>query len=47
MNTFARCFAIVVAPVDLLELPAWESGTSPRQPGIFGGIGGFAAQLLQ
>jgi hypothetical protein len=29
MSTFARSFAIVVAPVDLLELPAWEQGPLP------------------
>ncbi|MDP9257878.1 MAG: hypothetical protein M3Q31_15175 [Actinomycetota bacterium] len=29
MNTFARCSAIVVVPVDLLELPAWEPGPLP------------------
>ena len=29
MSTFARGFAIVVAPVDLLELPAWEQGPLP------------------
>jgi hypothetical protein len=29
MSTFARGVAIVVAPVDLLELPAWERGPLP------------------
>jgi hypothetical protein len=33
MNTFARCFAIVVAPIDLLELPSWEPGPLPVSQG--------------
>jgi hypothetical protein len=33
MHTFARCFAIVVAPVDLVELPAWEPGPLPISHG--------------
>jgi hypothetical protein len=33
VNTFARCAAIVVAPVDLLEPPAWEAGPLPVSEG--------------
>jgi hypothetical protein len=33
MTTFARCFAIIVVPVDLLELPAWEPGPLPVTEG--------------
>jgi hypothetical protein len=33
MSTFARCLAIVVVPVDLLELPAWEPGPLPVSHG--------------